>query len=87
MKKFSYKKLDKFFDDECLNASAVAKKAGVSVNAISNMRNGTKVPKINTLAAVAFVLDKSVDFFLEDEAIVNQTSLPLSTTLKEAVNG
>jgi DNA-binding XRE family transcriptional regulator len=87
MKIFSAKKLDEALNSDSLNVAGIARSAGISRQSLSAIRKGDSEPKINTFLAISYVLKKPMSFFLEEEAVVNQTHLALSSTMKEAANG
>lgn len=84
MKIFSRRKLAEALDDPRIRLSGVAKVAGISVQAIYSIRDGRKSPKADTLSAIAYALNKPIDFFYEEEALLAQQTLPLT---KEVANG
>ena len=77
MKIFSYRKLDEALSDPRVRASGIAQVAGINITTLRSLRLGLKKPKINTLVAIAQALNKPIDYFLEEEAIVQQQTLPL----------
>lgn len=85
MKIFSPRKLDELLNNPCLKASGIAQVAGITGSALNAIRRGKRSPGYNTLAAIAQALNKPMDYFLEDENLVQQQKLPLCT--KEVVNG
>lgn len=79
MKVFSPHKLDELLRDPRVRPTGVALVAGISYEALSSIRKGKRKPRANTLAALAEALNKPMDYFLEEEAIVNQQQLALET--------
>lgn len=79
MKIFSHKKLAEVLADPRINASAVARMAKIDPTSLWLISKGKRIPKINTLAAIAHALDKPTDYFLEEESVLAQQELPLQT--------
>lgn len=63
MRKFSAEKLDILLSKPTLNASAVAREAGISQSALFQIRKGHTSPRANTIVALADILDVSLDYF------------------------
>jgi transcriptional regulator with XRE-family HTH domain len=78
MKLFSAQKLKHYIEEKCLKPSALASKAGIGSSTLSSIVHGQKIPNVNTLGRIAFILDKPVDFFYEDESIVMQARFQFS---------
>jgi predicted transcriptional regulator len=89
MKIFSAEKLKSLLDEMCIRHSSLAMKAGIGTSTLSSIIHGHKIPNVNTLGRISWVLGKSVDYFFEDEAIVNQCRLQFasSSPMKEVANG
>lgn len=77
MKIFSHRKLDELLSDPRIRISGVAKVAGVTVPTVNDIRKGKKKPMFNTVAGIAMALNKPIDYFMEDEALVRQQRLTL----------
>ncbi len=83
MKIFSPEKLDKLMSDPLMKQSGVAKAVGISSAGLSRIRSGHKNPSVNTLARIAYVLKKPIEYFFEEEGNAKQQHLPL----KDVANG
>lgn len=85
MKVFSPKKLDDLLNNPCIRASGIATVAGISPKGLWQIRHGKRRPQFDTLAAIAQALNKPLDYFLEEEAVVNQQQMLLDT--RSVANG
>lgn len=75
MKLFSAEILKDLLDEKCIKHSSLAMKAGIGTSTLSSIVKGQKIPNVNTLGRIAFILNKPVDYFYEDESVVRQARL------------
>jgi transcriptional regulator with XRE-family HTH domain len=83
---FSPRKLDELLGGKkrLINASEIARQAGISSTALSNIRKGEKRPSADTVSGIAYAFQKPIQYFFEDEDIVNQTQLEILANSKSA---
>jgi transcriptional regulator with XRE-family HTH domain len=86
-KLFSPRKVDELLGGRIrlMNASEIARQAGITSTALSSIRRGKKAPSLETLSGLAFAFGRPIEFFFEDEDIVHRWIR--HTTLKEVTNG
>lgn len=82
MKIFSARKLAEVLEDPRIRLSGVAKVAKISTATIHAILNETRKPTANTLAAIAYALDKPIEYFYEEEedVVLEQQKLALPLT-------
>jgi DNA-binding XRE family transcriptional regulator len=77
MKRFSPRKLAALLNDPRVRIAGVAKVAGITVQTLYAVRDGKNSPKSETVAAIAFALNKPIDYFYEEESVLAQHQLSL----------
>lgn len=85
MKAFSYRKLASALDDPRIRIAGVAEIAGLRVQTLYTLRDGKAKPYADTVAALAFALNKPIDFFYEEAELVKHQQLLLDQ--KAVANG